>query len=233
MKFLIQTINNEIIHDFSRELIESIKFNNWFYNTLEYEYKTTSKALKPDIDTCPCGSVEFVLECLKLRDIDIKPMNVPESLFKYAGRKIKNGTFNDLPYYDFIKSNEKIKGITGFIDSFSLSNFKYNEFVQLSEEIEILSEYRCFVFQNELVGIKHYTGDFKIFPNISTIENMIKDFTNSPISYTIDVGIKDNGETIVIECHDFFSCGLYGFNDYKLLPLMFYRWYKEKINDIW
>ena len=50
MKFLIQTINNEIIHDFSRELIESIKFNNWFYNTSEYEYITTSKALKPDSD---------------------------------------------------------------------------------------------------------------------------------------------------------------------------------------
>ena len=48
MKFLIQTINNEIIHNFSRELIESIKFNNWFYNTSEYEYITTSKALKPD-----------------------------------------------------------------------------------------------------------------------------------------------------------------------------------------
>ena len=182
--------------------------------------------------------MEFVLECLKLRDIDIKPMNVPESLFKYAGRKIKNGTFNDIygftvnnKQFDFIKSNEQIKGICGFIDSISLNDLRKNQFVQLSKEIEILSEYRCFVFQNELVGIKHYTGDFKIFPKISTIENMIKDFADSPVSYTIDIGIKDSGETIVIECHDFFSCGLYGFDNYKLLPLMFYRWFKEALNN--
>ena len=234
MKFIIQTINSEIVHDFSRELIEAIKFNNWFYNNDDFQYILIETPQVQD-EYCPCGSVEFMVECLRLKGINIKPINVPECLFKYAGREIKNGTFFDIKEFgfinnfDFIKSNDKIKGIAGFIDSIPIDNFRKNEFVQLSKRIEILSEYRCFVFRNELVGIKHYIGDFKIFPDIKIIEEMISVYKDAPIAYTLDVGIKDSRETIVVECHDFFSCGLYGFSEYKLLPLMFYRWWMEKI----
>ena len=253
MKFLIQTIDGKFINDFSRELVEAINYNNWYYNTNEYKYETIDygKYLKikeetiPELkikDLCPVGSVEFIIGYLKKNfGIDIKPINVPGSLFKYAGRFIENVDVERIKViqknnYDiniFVKSNEIIKGVCGYLRDETVKayiNKNISHTYQLSEEIEILSEYRCFVYQNELIGIKNYTGDFKIFPNISKIENMIKDFTDSPISYTIDVGIKDSGETIVIECHDFFSCGLYGFDNYKLLPLMFYRWFKEVLN---
>jgi len=57
--------------------------------------------------------------------------------------------------------------------------------------------------------------------------NMIKTFKpEAPVAYTLDVGIN-NRSTFVIEVHDFFACGLYGFADLNLLPLMFYRWFKE------
>ena len=66
-----------------------------------------------------------------------------------------------------------------------------------------------------------YSGELNYFPDIKEIENMIKDYgKEAPPAYTIDVGVNDDG-TFLIEIHDFFSCGLYGFADYKNLPLMF------------
>ena len=50
-------------------------------------------------------------------------------------------------------------------------------------------------------------------------------YSNSPHAYTLDVGVTENGETVVIEVHDFFSCGLYGFLRTDKLPYMFWRWY--------
>lgn len=47
--------------------------------------------------------------------------------------------------------------------------------------------------------------------------------------YTLDVSVFNN-KTSIIEVHDFFSCGLYGFNDFRHLPFMFYRWFNEYIN---
>ena len=73
------------------------------------------------------------------------------------------------------------------------------------------------------------TGDFTIFPNIDKINKMI--FKSAPVAYTLDVAICD-GATVVIEVHDFFSCGLYGFSDLKILPYMFSQWYYEYIRKI-
>lgn len=61
---------------------------------------------------------------------------------------------------------------------------------------------------------------------------MVEEYSknNSPIAYTLDVGIHfvdNNLVTSLIEVHDFFSCGLYGFDDKDKLPFMFYRWFKE------
>ena len=51
-------------------------------------------------------------------------------------------------------------------------------------------------------------------------ETMVKAFTNTPKAYTLDVAVLRNGQTVVIEVHNFISCGLYGFASPKL-PLMY------------
>ena len=46
--------------------------------------------------------------------------------------------------------------------------------------------------------------------------------------YTLDVGINSE-KTFVIECHRFFSCGLYGYCDHNTIPIMFSQaWYEMK-----
>jgi hypothetical protein len=83
-----------------------------------------------------------------------------------------------------------------------------------------------------LVGLQHYLGDFKLFPSIHKIHEMIYQYRdNVPVAYTLDVGILHNSDdTVVIEVHDFFSCGFYGFSDHRVIPFMFSRWFNEYIN---
>jgi len=239
MKFLIQTFNGEVEHDFSLALIESIKYSNWLYDTNEFEYLLInelddlmvidSQGLPEYFDNSeyvPIGSVEFVSDFIKrYYNIDLKPINIPYQLMceKYTKRKVINGTEKDIIGKKFVKSNEKIKSFTEITDIAPPGNY------QISEIIEIESEYRCFVYKNRLVGIQNYLGDFKIFPDIDKIEKMISVY-DGPVAYTLDVGITDKNETVIIEVHDFFSVGFYGFNEYKIIPFMFKFWFDNMIN---
>jgi len=58
MKFLIQTINGKVKHDFSITLLESIEYHNWMRKDNDMAVIFTDGAMVPDC--LPVGSVEFV-----------------------------------------------------------------------------------------------------------------------------------------------------------------------------
>jgi hypothetical protein len=193
----------------------------------------------------PIGSVEFVTEFLQhFYGLTPKPLNVPEELFRYAEREIFNGNHLIMKGRTgdyFVKSNDKIKSFAEFIEFNSSETFPCDIPVgnyQYSQKIDIQSEWRAFVYEGKLVGLHNYSGDFTLFPNVNIINAMIKVYKSAPIAYTIDIGVGVDKEfpyyikTFVIECHDFFSCGLYGFNQ-PILVNMFYKWFREylKINN--
>ena len=257
MKFVIQKINNEIRHDFSFTLLESIKYHNWLTNGVDMKCKfINTRDARPTIDDTgkinlpqsktwsfkdfhinyvPVGSVEFVLFYMKWFSIEQpKPMNVPDELIPYAGREIINGNEMTVeflfakPNKYFIKSNDVIKGLSEFIDTYDTSITLPKGNYQISEFIDIQSEWRCFVYKGELVGVQNYSGDFTLFPDVWKIKNvMIPAFKSAPIAYTLDVGIVNDVDTVVIECHPMMSVGLYGFSDHRILPHMFHRTFNE------
>jgi len=245
MKFLIQKINGRIVHDFSFVLLESIRYHKWLYGKSSIMYRflnTKHDNTKFEFkfihrNYTPVGSVEFVMAFIKnFYNKTPLPLNVPECLFRYAGRNIINGTEKNVIGLKFIKSNDGIKvkkengdDLTGIYDG-STDTIPSGNY-QISDNVEIISEYRCFVFQNKLEGIHNYSGDFTIFPDVNTINAMIKTFSkSSPIAYTLDIGVNNNG-TFVIEVHDFFSCGLYGFARHDIYPKMLYRWFRNYITN--
>ena len=240
MKFLIQKIDGEIRHDFSFTLLESVKFNNWIHhnNDMKVRFVNTFNIIEPnDIypmqfksfhkNYVPVGSVEFVNDYLMhFYNITLKPINVPENLFLYTNRHIFNGTEKDLKGHgkSFVKSNDGIKKFAEIIeDDYELPMGNY----QISEIISIDSEWRAFVYQNKLVGLENYSGDFTIFPNVYVIKSIIAEYKSAPVAYTLDVGINNKGATFVIEVHPFISCGLYSFKNLAILPQMFYKCFKE------
>jgi hypothetical protein len=252
MKFLIQTSDGRIEHDFAFTLLESIRFKNWLnHNDKKAEIKVkyinyieTGEPddiypiqLKPYHEKyVPVGSVEFVTDFIHhFYGLTVKPINVPEELFhpSFTQRPIINTNELNLPTGKwFVKSNDKIKSFAEVIDlkeKHVLPKGNYQVSLYLTG---IDSEWRAFVYNNKLVGLQNYAGDFTLFPNPELIKDMIKTYKSAPVAYTLDVGVRKIGDyhrqTLVIEVHDFFSCGLYGFNDSKY-PTMLHQWFWQYI----
>lgn len=237
-KFLIQTIDGEIQHDFAFHLIKSLDYHNWFYSREIYEFATFPETPMDEPNCIPIGSLEFVMEYTQLHsnltNKDFRPINIPNDLsspfflkretYEMAKDKI------DLSSPAFLKSATTYKRFTDIVSgNASLSNVPDDTYL-VSDVIDIESEWRLFVHHGELVGSQNYSGDFKLSPDYDLVELMIQAYKNSPVSYTLDVGINQEG-TFLIEVHPFVSCGLYGFADYKLIPDMMREGYKYFINE--
>ncbi len=219
MKYLIQTINGKVKHDFSFTLLESIEYQNWLRNDKSFEVCFTDEPTMPNY--VPIGSVEFVSKYITdYYGLTPKPKNIPIELLgkNWTGRNVINGTEKDIVGEKFVKSNDKIKSFTEICKTALEGNY------QISDLIDIESEWRAFVFEGKLVGLQNYSGEFDIFPNVDKIKAMINAYKTQPIAFTLDVAISNN-DTVIIEVHDFFSCGLYGFSEHKILPFMFSKWF--------
>ncbi|MCP4255497.1 MAG: ATP-grasp domain-containing protein [Candidatus Scalindua sp.] len=219
MKYLIQTINKKVKHDFSFTLLESIEFQNWLRNDKSFEVCFTDEPTMPNY--IPIGSVEFVSKYITdYYGLTLKPKNIPIELIgkNWTGRNVINGTEKDIIGEKFVKSNDRIKSFTEICKTAPKGNY------QISDLIDIESEWRAFIFEGKLVGLQNYSGEFDVFPNVDKIKAMINAYKTQPIAFTLDVAISNN-DTVIIEVHDFFSCGLYGFSEHKILPFMFSKWF--------
>lgn len=248
MKFLIQTIGGSIRHDFVFILKEAEHYYNW-WNDDPLELKEAKIGDIANIEHpeiyIPVGTVEFVSEYLQTffpwaKDT-LRPLNVPECLFPFAGRVIENiysredfsERFKQLDSI-YVKSLDEIKddfngpkyARTGTISDW----YESKDFVhcQVSEMINIASEWRVIVFNGEIQHIGNYSGDCLVFPDGETIRNMVKAYGEAaPKAWTLDVAVTTDSKTVVLECHRFFSCGLYGFSDLRRIPKMYSQtWYE-------
>ena len=222
MKFQIQGMDGIPKDAFGYELMTAIKYNNWFRNRNDMGF-TIDQILHDD--HVPVGTVEFVHHFMKRTGlIPPNPINVPQQLMHkvFTCRDMTIGSEYSITERCFAKSMTGFKKFADIVDP----NFDkiFPDMYQISDIVPIDSEWRAFVYQGKLVGLHNYSGDFTVFPDVRKIKGMIAEWTEQPIACTIDVGVFGN-DTFVIECHDFYSCGLYGFADYALLPVMFSRWW--------
>lgn len=183
------------------------------------------------------GSVEATTMFFQSLGVDVPNyIGYPEELQKWYGRKIYETLYELKPkeYPYFIKPAKNIKLFTGSLiekdghldileNYMATSPLRPETKVYISEPMDFLSEYRCFVFENELVGIKHYQGDFRIFPNKYQIDRIIKTYKNAPVSYAIDVGILKDGSQYIVEINDFWAIGSYGLDGDTYVKMLIRR----------
>lgn len=231
MDFLLQTIDGQLEHDFTFHLRKACKHQNWFHRKEVFDWICTDAKKEYPSGYVPVGTVEFVTDYLKQHIGSAPdPKNIPDQLNqnKFTKRMVNIKTADEIDQEYFVKSIDTIKGYSDFTDSPPAGQY------QVSEIIEIDSEYRGFVHKNELVGLCNYAGEFDIFPDVDHMRKMIESYkSEAPPAYTLDVGVGPRG-TFIIEVHDFFACGLYGFTDPSHLPYMFgdwYRYYTEQSNE--
>ena len=93
-----------------------------------------------------------------------------------------------------------------------------------SEVVDFLSEWRCFILNREIIGIRHYKGDKTITCSRDTIKQAVEKCRNFPSAYTLDFGVTGDGRTLLIEMNDGYSIGCYGLNDVLYAKFLYARW---------
>lgn len=250
MKFLVQKIDNKLTLDFCHELMVSQMYAKWRGDDFVIKYANDGKVpenIKRPQQYIPVGTVEFVTDYVKTYFPEKKecliPLNVPDALRTFAGRYVwdidcEEAIPDTLKANDddtielFRKSLYKIKDESnGFIEYKKADANKLIGY-QVSTKINnILSEWRVFVHHSKVQQLCYYDGDPLVFPDAYRIKSMVERYSreDAPIAYTLDVCVTE-GSTYVMEVHRFFSCGLYGFADYRVLPYMFSQEWYEMMN---
>lgn len=223
-KFLLQSDALEIEELIVREQLEKTKLIH------EYkEIKINDLDTIQEKDYIPIGTIQFVEKYLGIHET---PIEIPKYLQteEFLKREYKIVKGKDLPRVGryFVKNASKLKDFsfntdmqyflsdemidykpTSKLDN-TLSIKSTDNFV-VSEEVNILSEYRVYVFNNEIIAISHYTGNPLLFPDTKLLEKavMLISYHEKYLkSYTIDVMITEKG-TSLIEIHNFTSVGFY------------------------
>ena len=93
-----------------------------------------------------------------------------------------------------------------------------------SEVVEFVSEYRAFVLEGELLDLRHYKGDFRLFPNTAVIDAAVGAYTHAPVAYGIDFGLTRDRQTLLVETNEAYSLGCYGLAPLLYSTLLEHRW---------
>ncbi len=129
---------------------------------------------------------------------------------------------NDFKNSFFIKPFTGDKTFTGYVVKSIMDIFKLRN---IPDEFEILlSEYRVFIIDGEIIGCKNYTGDFEVLPDFKLIRQAVDSYKDQKKAYSLDFGIMSTGETALIEINDAFGIAPYGLETTKYLRLLQTRW---------
>ncbi|MGN7864625.1 ATP-grasp domain-containing protein [Chryseobacterium sp. 22458] len=163
----------------------------------------------------------------------------PKALQHYLKRDIRETTIRNLSNsfdgnipYIFVKPKLKTKLFTGFtiespLDLYRLMEFPGNTELYYSPIVDWKAEYRVFVNNSKIVGIKRYNGDEGYEPDMTVVQNAVHDLENSEEctkAYGIDFGILSTGDTALVEWNDGYALGSYGLDKEVYTDLLLARW---------
>lgn len=233
--YLLQKIDGEFQFDFVMETFNAINFANWYAGETVAKYITCESINDVEVDnpdyTIPVGSVEFCLEYYnKYLNLEIKPINIPEELFELSKRKIYKGNEKtEISNKTFAKSYDSIKGYVSIIQNnknLPVGNYLFSEVIE-----DIDSEWRVFVMNNEIISIHNYVNSLGEYPDIEYLKKIVEKYSGKLGSYSFDVGVNKELGTFLIEIHDFFATGFYGFRDYKKILIMTIMSHSRKVKN--
>lgn len=250
--FYIQTDEFGIpLFDFGYTLIKSLEYHNWLNNN-DFDWIPSNhwkieqlKDLRNIDSYVPIGSIEFVNSFLDQLYYEgasklLKPYYPPFLKDYYLG-----GFAIDKPiHYIKGKSDDEQVHIknTNTLKHPLNGNYTVKEIKDKAEQLGddfyicqsdcssmIKSEWRCFVHKDQLKDCRCYSGDQFIIPYKKVIDDIVCKISKAPTkipAYTLDVCVTNDKQTKIVELHNFYSCGLYGFQNYRELPYMFtQQWY--------
>lgn len=169
----------------------------------------------------------------------------PSVLNDFLGRKIWTDKINSIAGNKdkwssgcFVKPlKEKAftgKTISSLSDLIGCGNEHEDYDVLVSEPIDILAEWRCFVLYDRIIDVRLYGGlsggEYKGFMyhyDSNVLNDIMKAFLtweDRPNACSIDICCTKDGRTLLVECNDAYSLGGYGLHGIYYARMISARW---------
>ena len=226
-------------------------FNHMGYSVQLFN-ESDIPSLDINVETPVFAGVTIFKRILDKLGVNYPPFDCyPEVLNPYYGRNLRRSTIG-VEKTKFHKDNVTVfvkpvlpKQFIGnvwesIINLIPLAAVPDDAEVWVCEPMDILSEYRCYVLDGEILGVKHYYGDWSITPpNKEYVERVIKDYKGAPAAYGIDFAVvkrpkswengmvNDNGfheHPVVLEVNDGCNLGNYGLDAIHYGEMIVSRW---------
>ena len=163
--------------------------------------------------------IDYITETrayLKMMGLNVPVYDYPIELKEFYGRKIYAGVLGEIVNIPdnlrkFIKSKAGSKLFTGRVVNGTRNligiclPFDYP--IWISEVVEFISEWRCFVLDGCVLDVRPYAGDYHAQFDPSVIDEAISCWKDAPIAYGLDIGVTRVGRTLVVEVNDDYALG--------------------------
>ena len=206
-------------------LLKKSNFPKYFHNAIPIgtlEFVSTFLKIFYDVDNLNPIEIPKILrtkEFLKREYKIVESKDVPRTgnwfikdvskLKSFSSNLCENVEYLHLDYtFKSPQEIEDIKKNKPMDNSLYLDN---THLYQVSERVNILSEYRVYILDGKIINISHYNGNPCLFPDITLIQKanfLYSTQKDYPKSYSMDVMITNRG-TSIIEIHPFACVGLY------------------------
>ena len=111
------------------------------------------------------------------------------------------------------------------LDWICIASLSDNTEVYISDPVNFLTEYRCYIRNGKLLLGRNYRGDWTKNIDINVVEDAIKTFGDeAPCAYALDFGLTDDGKTSLVEFNDATSLGNYGLDAVNFADMIVGRW---------
>lgn len=185
------------------------------------------------------GHVNICKQICKNNGVTLQELDCyPQELKEYFGRNIRKMTLKK--FEELLLENENFgktyfvkplanKLFTGFtcVTSQELTKLtcSKNTEVYVSSYMKFDAEYRAYIFKNKIIDVFRYWGDnWHTIVDRPTIEHMVSCLRNTPIFYSLDFGVSDQGKTLLIEINDGYALGNYGLGPKQYAEMTVARW---------
>lgn len=180
------------------------------------------------------GTFSDVKEALERLGVPLIPLDYPDELLSFTGRKIWQSTLftitNHPEYWHvFVKPIMDVKRFRGTLldkseDLIKLGGGLEDIDVWCSEKVKFLSEWRIWVLEGEIVGLSPYRGQWDLFPDADVLKKAVKAYKSAPKAYALDFGITDEGKTLLVEVSDAYALSSFGLDSVLYTKILITRW---------
>ena len=183
------------------------------------------------------GGIGVVHRAFERLGIEIPALaSVPPALAEFAERKTWRGTMIDARHAVergeplFVKPvPTDLKMFTGqplreIADLIATAHVPDETPVDCAELTSFVSEYRVFVMHGDVIGVRHYKGDPLVFPDGDRIRGAVSAYQEAPAGYALDVGVVEDGRTLLVEVNDGYATGAYGLPPVRYAAVIDARW---------